>query len=969
MFAKDIITYNMLNNEAKNYLLERGIDEKTALDLGFFSVSKNEGKTLINQSIGGLAITYSDFDYNPIAYRLRPFDNDWKTSQDLADYYINKNSELPKFLSKSKGKETDLESQRINKAYFSPCLNWRKIQQKSNIDIIITEGEIKASLACLNDIPTIALPGVNGIYNRLKIGREEIREFLPELEWECKEEYRETFWSGRNVGLCFDSDIVGKWQVQGALIKLANEINKRGGNPFLILLPTEANGDKNGIDDFIVRHGINAFKKLIEQFKIVHKSQSKLLLWDVNKKSYKLGNLEPIASIKGLMTWACLKDNLAYRDGFGWYEWRGKFWKLISESQVLNSIQSFRYANQWLTIGDEICLKELKAGIANHEINWNPQDILGFENGYLKTDTNEFIAFDKNFYLTSILPFNYNPSAKCSKWQNFLKDIFDDDHDKIEYLRAWFKWILSPKPENFPVEATLWLVGSQGTGKGTLLSVLRTLVGKDNYGGFEPDMMNNPNHLYGLVDKKLALNSDCTGFISNIGIYNRICSNEPVTVKNLYHNQFETPLNTVSVLAMNKPLAFSSSGSEGLSRRLHVLNFNKIPSQRDPDLKEKLATELEGIFAWCWSLNFSQVKRILTWRVSEAVQEIYQNQITEILFLQDKYPDGKDFVTPSDLYSEFAEWTKNNGYKLTNSHNFYLQIKKIKGVEKDRGSQGRYYNILPMEKYSDPEFNNTTESPTNIISSADNNMTDSCNNDRFLSDSMTDLNPCSDSIMSGMSDQQQKFFESEENLKVDLEKSIDKPDIPDINHVQQGFNPSQTKKSICHPVTNHTEQGIDEKMEAVKDDLSQYKGFQKVGRLNSCDIREARNRSNKIKNDILASTNNEELKLVREDFGYSPQEINWVWKYLLSKEEKAQIKELTKREQQQLNLENNQNNWVEDTQRMIDSKAFYLSIINNYGVEYIAQINEYEFNKHWLPTWSEKLTPEDLAKLLEHRKN
>lgn len=901
----NILTHKMLNNDAKTYLLERGIVEKTALDLGFFTVSKTEGKELINQDIGGMAITYYDIDKKPIAYRLRPFKRDWNIAIDTRDYYLENKGELPKFLSKPKGKSENLDDQRINKAYFSTAIDWKKVQQKSSIDILITEGEIKASLACVSGIPTIALAGVNSIYNRLSVGKEQVREFLPELEWECKDkEFRQSYWDNRNVGLCFDSDIVSKWQVQSALINLANELKERGANVFLILLPSEHDGGKNGIDDFIARHGSEAFKKLVEQFKILQKSSNRLLVWDEKNNTYRFNQLEPINSIKGLMVWSVLKDNIAYREGYGWYEWTGKYWKMIPESKVLGLIQEFRYCNEWLVNSDKPVFDDFKNALSKQEIEWNNSQILGFENGYLDTATNELLPHDKSLYLTAILPFNYNQSSGCPQWVNFLNNIFEGDQDQIQYLRAWFKWILAPKPENFPIEATLWLVGKQGTGKGTLLSVLRALVGKENYGGFEPDLITNPNHLFGLVDKKLALNSDATGFIANVGIYNRICSNEPVTVKNLYHNQFDTPLNAVTVLAMNKPIGFPSGGSEGLSRRLHVLKLDKIPTKRDPDLKEKLLGELEGIFAWCWGLSMTQVKQVLNWRVEGAVSEIYENQITEMLFLKENYSEGNSCVKASDLYSEYFEWCKNNGYKSANSQNFYLSLKKVKGIEKVKQMNANYYSIPKMENYHDPEFGITTDKPTQIINNQENVMEGSCFMESNMEYVMEGLDPDSERVMEGMEGLEQKNFCEGKKIDPSIKKVSEKPSIPSINHTQQGVEPSMTKNDTFHPSINETQQGIEQKAQNNQDDLSKYKGFQSVGKLNSSDIREARNRSEKIKGDILACTNNDELKLVREEFGYLPQEIEWVWVHLLTKREKAQITQMTEQNQIELLLQN-----------------------------------------------------------------
>ena len=798
----DILARKMLNQTALSYLRERGISEDIALDLGFYSVSQTEGKQLINQSVSGMLISYFDFQKQVIAHRLRPFHSDWQQASDLQEYYLEKQGELPKFLSRPKIKSDNLEHQRINKAYFSPSIDWQQVQRKSSIDILITEGEVKATLACLHGISTIALPGVNGIYNQIQVGKETVREFLPELEWSCNEEYRDSYWKNRHVGLCFDSDIVSKWQVKKALVTLANELSSRGAKVFIVLLPTEHDGSKNGIDDFIVRHGVKAFEKLIDQFKILQESKSRILEVNYGSNKCTLHNLEPINSIKGLMAWSCLKDQLAYREGYGWYRWTGNHWALSSESQVLHLIQSFRHANHWLNISDEICLKEIKAGIANDNIKWNPSNIIGFKNGYLDTIINELIPHQKNSYLTCLLPFNYKPSSTCPNWLKFLRSCLDSDADKIEYVRAWFKWILSPKTENYPIEATLWLVGQQGTGKGTFLSVLRSLVGKDNYGGFEPDQISNPNHLFGLIDKKLALNSDATGFIANVGIYNRICSNEPVTVKNLYQNQFNATLNTVTVMAMNKPIGFPSGGSEGLSRRLHVLNFDHVPSYRDPELKEKLSQELEGIFAWCWKLSMAQTKKILHWRVNQAVQEVYQGQITEILFLQNNYPDGANCMQASELYQEYSQWCQENGYKKINSQNFYLGLKKIKGVSKTVTKHGKFYSIPSMEKYIDPEFHTTKASPTQI----------SCNtNERVTGFTI------GDGLVTGMGDGYNPDIETKVTGVTGFSKK---------NSGNQEKNDPLTKKvssNSRHPVTQQIQQAIQPFLSKKEADLCKYK--------------------------------------------------------------------------------------------------------------------------------------------------
>ena len=977
----NILSQNMLNNNAKSYLLERGIDEKTAHELGFFSASKGTAKELLNQNISGLCITYFDFAKKPISYRLRPFSADWNFATDKRDKYLKTKGELPKFLSKAKppskfDEETETlivaepELQRINKPYFCPVLNWSEIQQKTSIDIVITEGEIKGALACLKGIPTIALPGVDGFINKIKKPDGSIdQEFLPDLEWLTdNDEWKKSYWENRNVALVFDSDIVSKWQVQRALKELAKRLRMKGAKPFLVLLPNEADGGKNGIDDFIVHHGADAFKKLIEQFKILDQSPQHRLM-DVNQEtlSYQFRSLEPIAAIKGLMCWSVLKDKLAYREGYGWYEWTGKFWKNITESKVLGIIQEFRYSNQWLMNGDKNCFDDFKNALSRSEIEFNNPHILGFENGYLNADTNEFFPHDKNYYLTSILPFDYQENKDCPNWFNFLYEAFEGDMNKVEYARAWLRWILTPKQnKKFPIEATLWLVGEQGTGKGTFLGIMKNLIGENNYGVFSPEDITNMNMLYGLADKKLAINDDVTGFIQNIGTYNKICSNEPVNVKHLYHDVFPTRLNTVTVLAMNKALGFSGNGSEGMKRRLHVLEFNKIPDVVDMDLSEKLETELSGIFSWVWGLNFTQTKKILRWRASESVATVYENQLPEIAFLKETYPNGCDLIKASDLYSLYAEWCKNNGYEKTKSQNFYLSIKKIKSIKKQEERDANYYVIPEMYNYHDSQFNVTTSTPTDIINTTQETVEGSCKNGTFQQNHCGRLRLDTEPSVEGSEGLAQKVFESQEKIEESKKSFTQKPSTPSTIHTEQGLNLPQTNETPLHNPETTMNKSIEPIVQNNQDDLSKYKGFQSVGKLNSCDIREARNRSEKIKNDILACINNEELKLVKEDFGYLIQEIDWVWKHLLSKEQKAQIKELTKREQTILALEVAQKDWQKETVRMVESKQFYNSLINNFGLDYLKELvaNTYQFNKDYLPVWESKMTSKDLAKLL-----
>lgn len=696
----------MLPTHAINYLVDRGINADLANESGITHIQKNESKLLTGHDVGGLLIPYYSPEGEVWTQRLRPLPEDWENNTELKDYYLKKDGKLPKFLSVKGSK---------NKPYLPNILSWNHIINKPSKDLLISEGEIKALNACNHNIATIALSGVNNFVSR---NEDDQTEFLPELN--------SIKWKGRYVGICFDSDIISNLAIQHAALKLCNELVQRKANPYIVVLPRELDGDKNGIDDFIQRHGVKAFKEIVHWYKILQSTgdpRTKILQWDKDTQEYSLNKFETIISIKGLMAWSVLKENWKYRPSFGWCLWNGKNWEIPNdgkngENTLLQQVKEFCCQQNWLNNNHhKIIFDEVSVRLFDNHTQWNPSNILGFNNGYLNTDTNEFKPFNKEAYITSILPFDYNPLATAEAWQNYLNFTFKGDRNKIEYIRAWMRWILTPKENReYPIEATLWIVGKPGLGKGTFLSVLQSLCGENNYGIFEPGDINDSNKLFSLVDKKLAFNSDVEAFIPNIPLYNSICSNETVNVKHLYHDIFPTRLNTVTVLAMNKEVSFKGAGSEGLKRRLHVIRFDREPEKRDTDLKAKLREELSGIFSWVWGLNFAQTKKILKWRVTEDVSEVFELNHPEIEFLRQQYPSGGTQIRANQLYKEYCEWCEDNGYEHSKNKSFGYLIKQIRGVVADKDRYGNFYDIPEMKDYIEiSQIDNT--SPTEIVNS------------------------------------------------------------------------------------------------------------------------------------------------------------------------------------------------------------------------------------------------------------
>ena len=136
-------------------------------------------------------------------------------------------------------------------AYFPRIADWEGISRDASREILITEGELKAAAATKYKFPTIGLGGVDSFRSRrLRI------DFLPELE--------AIIWERRRVTICFDSDIVDKPSVCRARQTLADELIARGAEVRTVNLPQGLNDQKVGLDDYLVAHGPEVLRKLLD---------------------------------------------------------------------------------------------------------------------------------------------------------------------------------------------------------------------------------------------------------------------------------------------------------------------------------------------------------------------------------------------------------------------------------------------------------------------------------------------------------------------------------------------------------------------------------------------------------------------------------------------------------------------------------------------------------------------------------
>jgi hypothetical protein len=483
-----------LTQAHRQELKASGLNEEQIKKVGHFSADAATAKKLVGIALPGLIFPYNDPFNRPYLkkdgrpyYRVKP---DWEK---------RKAEESPKYLSPER------EGCR---PYFSPLhSNWTKVLKSTKTDLWETEGEKKADCGCANGLAVIAFAGVDAWvdrYDRETGHKLDTSRLLPELTV--------INWATRRVNQCFDSDIIEKIPVQMALAKRARALKQDGAIPYLILLPNEVDGAKNGLDDFVVRHGIEALKVLAKAAKPtpvkIEEHEVKDAQGNKQKEySCSLTLEEPQSHPKALMAWAVLKERWAYRPSIGWYEWQGTHWKLKTLEEFEADLTRFMDAQNWQKRSSGLItsvVRELKSRLQVRDQAWSPAGKVAFCNGTLELGSAQFIPKHNPFdRLTRLRPYAFDALAQCPTWLSFLAEAMEGDEERVQLIRAIFRYASLPRDRDrkAEIEKSFDFLGQKGTGKGTTLEVLTNLVGSENIGSASVDTFKTAVGLGQLLDK------------------------------------------------------------------------------------------------------------------------------------------------------------------------------------------------------------------------------------------------------------------------------------------------------------------------------------------------------------------------------------------------------------------------------------------------------------------------------------
>lgn len=240
--------------------------------------------------------------------------------------------------------------------------------------------------------------------------------------------------------------------------------------------------------------------------------------------------------------------------------------------------------------------------------------LLALQNGLLDLDAladgeePELLPHNPDWFSTTILPFGFDPKAKCPRFSAFLGQVLNADPEtlkpktkrdkrvKVVQEMLGYSFLTDNRFQKFFV-----LRGEGWNGKGTLFHVWQHLIGAENVGSVTLEGMGKEFGTESLVGKLLNLSGDMNE-IDNAkeGTLKTWTGEDLVTVYRKYKPPLEVEPRLKFAFSCNT-LPWFRDKTNGIWRRMEVIPFTfalQSADEADPALRPKLRRELPGILNW-----------------------------------------------------------------------------------------------------------------------------------------------------------------------------------------------------------------------------------------------------------------------------------------------------------------------------------------------------------------------------------
>lgn len=272
---------------------------------------------------------------------------------------------------------------------------------------------------------------------------------------------------------------------------------------------------------------------------------------------------------------------------------------------------------------------------------------------------------------------------------NYINHLTDNDQDYRNRLLEIMAHPLIVDKEFKRMLAKFFIfVGDGGNGKGTLLSIIRAILGSKNCSGLSIKQMVDERYFTTMQGKLANLGDDIQDEAINneqMKTLKNISTCDFVATRNLFEQSKEVEL-TLSLIFTSNHILKSFEKGESYKRRVDWLPMYSKPTKKDKNFIKKITTP-EALKYWMKLIvdAYLRIYKNEGFTESELVKEFnakyhaMNNNVGE--FLEDYQQDHFIGKRAPEAYEEYAIWAEENGLNVLGKKNFQEMILKIHGLE------------------------------------------------------------------------------------------------------------------------------------------------------------------------------------------------------------------------------------------------------------------------------------------------
>jgi putative DNA primase/helicase len=323
---------------------------------------------------------------------------------------------------------------------------------------------------------------------------------------------------------------------------------------------------------------------------------------------------------------------------------------------------------------------------------------LNLKNGLLDIETLKLEPHSKDFFSTAQVPFDYDPKAKCPKFNKFIKTVTNNDQTTSDMIQEMFGYCIN---DGNPQHKVFYLYGDTArNGKSTTAKMLCHLLGEDNYSTLSLKQLSgdNASDLVNLIGKQLNYSDEISTKYVESSMLTTISSEGIIQINPKYKAPFSYQVKSKFIVTCNDLPKFQNG--QGMKHRMISIPFTyHIPIKKRIERYDEILVKEEGSGILNWAIQGAKLLKergqfTINQRSKEDMHHNTKETNSVYSFMDDQYVYAKSNdkrFTKKSLYEKYKEYCQDTRVGVKAYNTFCTELKRFAN-ETEQITEIREYN-------------------------------------------------------------------------------------------------------------------------------------------------------------------------------------------------------------------------------------------------------------------------------------